>query len=51
MSNDAQVVCTDVPDTHEWSDDYKPFDDGRGQTRYCKKCGLTAIEHTLRLDI
>ena len=46
-----EPVCQDTPDTHVWSQDYKTFDDGRGQTRYCIVCGLTAVEHTLRLDI
>lgn len=41
--------CQDDPDTHIWSDDYKEFDGGQGMTRYCTKCGLTAVAHTLRL--
>lgn len=40
--------CQHEPDTHEWSKDYKEIDGGRGMTRYCLKCGLTSMEHSMR---
>lgn len=43
------LKCQDWPDTHTWSNDYKEFDGGRTITRYCTKCGLDAISHTMRL--
>lgn len=38
--------CQDMPDTHTWSNDYKDIE--QGMSRYCTKCGLLAIDHTMR---
>ena len=51
MSDDMPELlpCQDIPDTHEWSEDYKELANGQGITKYCLKCGLTAMAHTMRI--
>lgn len=34
---------------HEWGG-WREFDDGRGGERFCQKCGLGAMAHSLSLD-
>ena len=34
---------------HEWGG-WREFEDGRGGEQLCKKCGMGAMAHSLRLD-
>jgi hypothetical protein len=37
------------PCDHEWGG-WREFEDGRGGEQFCSKCGMGALEHTLRND-
>ncbi len=52
LAQDALTLCicgTHNECDHEWGG-WRDFPDGNGGERFCQKCGLGAMAHSLRMD-
>lgn len=48
-SETCSCRCPDGPCEHRWDGDPAEFDDGRGWTSTCSRCGMWAINHGMRV--